>query len=65
MRSAPCCEASRAVHAPVIVPAGAAAVQQQSLVAQAAEAAGIVASPVDTEGQRRCRPGMTIVRQAI
>jgi hypothetical protein len=41
MRSAPCCEASRALHAPVIVPAGAAAVQQQSLVAQAAEAAGV------------------------
>jgi hypothetical protein len=34
-------EASQTLHAPVIVPTGAAAVQQQSLVAQAAEAAGI------------------------
>jgi hypothetical protein len=32
---------SQALHAPVIAQAGAVAVQQQSLVAQAAEAAGI------------------------
>jgi hypothetical protein len=51
MRSAPCCEASRALHAAVIIPAGAAAVQQRSLVAQAAGAACIA--------RQSCRYGET------
>jgi hypothetical protein len=40
-RDAPCCEASQTLHAPVIAPAGAVAVQQKAPAAQAAEAAGI------------------------
>jgi hypothetical protein len=38
---APCLEASQALQASVIAPAGAAAVQQKALVLQAASAAGI------------------------
>jgi hypothetical protein len=38
---APCLEASQALHAAVIAPAGAVAVQQQALAAQAAAVAGI------------------------
>lgn len=41
MRSALCCEVSRALHAAAIAPAGAAAVQQKVLAAQAAAASGI------------------------
>ena len=40
-RDAPCLEASQALHASVIAPVGAAAVQQKALAPQAAAAAGI------------------------
>jgi hypothetical protein len=55
MRSAPCCEASRALYAAVIIPAGAVAVQQV-LVAQAAGAAGIP--------RQSCRYGETMLLPA-
>jgi hypothetical protein len=41
MRDVPCLEASQTLHAPVIAPAGAAAVQQKALAAQAAAVAGM------------------------
>jgi hypothetical protein len=62
-RDAPFREASQALQAPVIAPAGAAAVQQKALAAQTAAASASAAGHVDTEGQSLCRLGMTTVRQ--
>ena len=56
-RDAPCLEASQALHAPVIAPAGAVAVQQQGLAAQAAAAAGIARQACGYGGTTPMPPG--------
>jgi hypothetical protein len=62
MRSAPCLEASQALHARLITPAGAAAVQQKALAAQAWRPVS-PARPIHKEGQSLWHLGMTTVRQ--